>query len=66
MYLIIIFGHLYDLQQEAKFERQEDRLHNKAARAALHGNIGRAVQLEVSLSLSLSFSLDLSIDLSLS
>ena len=45
------------LQQEAKFERQENRLHNQAARAALHGNIGRAVQLEVNLSLSLSLSL---------
>lgn len=35
-------------QHEARLERQEDRLHMKAARAALHGNIGRAVVLEVS------------------
>ena len=35
-------------QHEARLERQEDRLHMKAARVALHGNIGRAVVLEVS------------------
>lgn len=37
------------LQEERRAERQEDRLHNKAVRAALHGNIGRAVVLEVSI-----------------
>ena len=37
-------------QQEARLERQEQRLHNKAVRAAVHGNIGRAVHLEVSIS----------------
>ena len=36
------------LQQERTAERQEDRLHGKAVRAAAHGNIGRAVVLEVS------------------
>ena len=36
------------LQQEARLERQEERLHAKAVNAALHGNIGKAVALEVS------------------
>jgi len=36
------------LQQEARLERQEDRLHRKAVRAALHGNIGKAIVMEVS------------------
>ena len=35
------------MQQEARLERQEDRLHAKAVNAALHGNIGKAVALEV-------------------
>ena len=35
------------LQQEARLERQEDRLHQKAVNAALHGNLGKAVALEV-------------------
>ena len=39
---------MYLLQQEARLERQENRLHNKAVRAALHGNFGRAINLEVS------------------
>lgn len=34
-------------QKEAKFERQEDRLHHQAVNAALHGNIGKAIVLEV-------------------
>ena len=40
-------GHIF-LQHEARLERQEDRLHMKAAHAALHGNIGKALVLEVS------------------
>ena len=35
-------------QEEQRLERQEDRLHHKAVNAALHGNIGKAVALEVS------------------
>ena len=37
----------YVSQQEARLERQEQRLHNKAVRAAVHGNIGKAITLEV-------------------
>ncbi len=39
---------LFTLQQEARLERQEQRLHGRAVNAALHGNIGKAVALEVS------------------
>lgn len=35
------------LQQEARLEHQEERLHQKAVNAALHGNFGKAVALEV-------------------
>ena len=41
------------LQQEARLERQEERLHAKAVNAALHGNIGKAVALEVGEKLTL-------------
>lgn len=34
-------------QQEAQLDRKEQQMHNKATRAALHGNIGRAINLEV-------------------
>ena len=34
-------------QEEDRLERQEDRLHQKAVNAALHGNFGKAVVLEV-------------------
>ena len=34
-------------QQEARLERKEERMHNRAVNAALHGNIGKAVHLEV-------------------
>lgn len=37
------------LQQEHKLENQEARLHAKAVNAALHGNIGRAMHLEVTI-----------------
>lgn len=43
--------YLVPVQQEARLERQEDRLHNKAVNAALHGNFGKAIQLEVYISL---------------
>ena len=36
-------------QQEAKAERKEEQLHARAVNAALHGNIGRAMHLEVRL-----------------
>jgi len=35
------------LKQEVRAERQEARLHNKAVRAAMHGNVGRAISLEM-------------------
>lgn len=43
--LLTVF--VYFFQQEARLERQEERLHNKAVRAAVHGNVGRAIHLEV-------------------
>ena len=45
--LIFAMIHFFNVQQEARAERQETRLHGKAVRAAAHGNIGRAVALEV-------------------
>ena len=35
------------MQQEAQLEHQEERLHQKAVNAALHGNFGKAIALEV-------------------
>lgn len=40
-------GLYFSIQQEAQLERKEQQMHNKATRAALHGNIGRAIHLEV-------------------
>jgi len=34
------------LQEEVRAERQEARLHNRAVNAALHGNFGKALNLE--------------------
>lgn len=43
------FACYYNLkQQEHRAERQEAKFHAKAVNAALHGNIGRAVHMEVS------------------
>lgn len=42
-------AHYLFIQEEHRLERQEERLHQKAVHAALHGNIGKAVALEVSL-----------------
>lgn len=47
-YLCFLHTHTH-AQEEQRLERQEDRLHHKAVNAALHGNIGKAVALEVSL-----------------
>lgn len=35
-----------DSQQEVRAERREDRLHDRAVNAALHGNLGKAIHLE--------------------
>lgn len=35
------------MQKEERLERQEERLHDRAVNAALHGNFGKAVHLEV-------------------
>ncbi len=45
-----MYGNLFVfvVQQEARLEHQEQRLHDKAVNAALHGNIGKAISLEVS------------------
>ena len=45
--LKIIINDASSLQQEARLERQEERLDAKAVNTALHGNIGKAVTLEV-------------------
>lgn len=42
------------LQKEDRLEKQEARLQHKAVNAALHGNIGRAIHLEVSQSVKSS------------
>lgn len=53
MHLALLNLSLSFLQQEMRAERQEARLHSKAVNAALHGNIGKAIVLEVCLSYSL-------------
>ena len=47
--------HTHATQEEQRLERQEDRLHHKAVNAALHGNIGKAVALEVSVEACLKY-----------